>query len=179
MEKHGEKKWSIIAQLVKGRIGKQCRERWHNHLRPDIKVGIYVLFPYLYLFQESSYLIETYIVVMQKDVWTEEEDRVLIEGHAEMGNKWAEIAKRLPGRTENSIKNHWNATKRRQLSGRKCRTKSPRPNSLLHNYIKSLITIEKGSSSSSSISRNISNDDVSEMDFHNMVQDYEIDDVPV
>lgn len=39
VEKHGEKKWSRIAQLVKGRIGKQCRERWHNHLRPDIKVG--------------------------------------------------------------------------------------------------------------------------------------------
>lgn len=75
---------------------------------------------------------------MQKDVWTEEEDRVLIEGHAEIGNKWAEIAKRLPGRTENSIKNHWNATKRRQVSRRKSRTKWPRPTSLLQNYINSL-----------------------------------------
>ena len=74
---------------------------------------------------------------MQKDTWSEEEDRVLIEAHAEIGNKWAEIAKRLPGRTENSIKNHWNATKRRQYSKRKCRSKYPRC-SLLQDYIKSL-----------------------------------------
>ena len=66
------------------------------------------------------------------------EDKILIEAHAEIGNKWAEIAKRLPGRTENSIKNHWNATKRRQLSRRKCRSKYPRQSTLLQNYIKSL-----------------------------------------
>jgi len=74
---------------------------------------------------------------LQKETWSEEEDRVLIEFHKEIGNKWAEIAKRLPGRTENSIKNHWNATKRRQFSKRKCRSKYPRP-SLLQDYIKSL-----------------------------------------
>ena len=75
---------------------------------------------------------------MQKDVWSEEEDRILIKAHAEIGNKWAEIAKRLPGRTENSIKNHWNATKRRQFARRKCRSKYPRQSSLLQDYIKSL-----------------------------------------
>ncbi|CAL0306814.1 unnamed protein product [Lupinus luteus] len=72
-----------------------------------------------------------------KEVWTDEEDKILIQAHAEIGNKWAEIAKRLPGRTENSIKNHWNATKRRQYSKRKCCSKYPR-GTILQDYIKSL-----------------------------------------
>ncbi|KAK7411106.1 hypothetical protein VNO78_02511 [Psophocarpus tetragonolobus] len=109
VEQYGLRKWSHIAKILPGRIGKQCRERWHNHLRPDIK----------------------------KDTWNEQEDKILIEAHAVIGNKWAEIAKRLPGRTENSIKNHWNATKRRQYSKRKCRSKYPR-GTLLQDYIKSL-----------------------------------------
>ncbi|XVE57156.1 hypothetical protein DITRI_Ditri04bG0069300 [Diplodiscus trichospermus] len=116
VERYGVRKWSHIAQMLPGRIGKQCRERWHNHLRPDIK----------------------------KDTWSEEEDKVLIQAHIEIGNKWAEIAKKLPGRTENSIKNHWNATKRRQFSKRKCRSKYPR-GSILQEYIKSL-NLESSSS---------------------------------
>jgi Myb-like DNA-binding domain len=38
VKQHGVRKWSQIAKNLEGRIGKQCRERWHNHLRPDIKV---------------------------------------------------------------------------------------------------------------------------------------------
>ncbi|KAL3642356.1 hypothetical protein CASFOL_013171 [Castilleja foliolosa] len=166
VEKYGERKWSKIAQMLKGRVGKQCRERWHNHLRPDIK----------------------------KEIWTEDEDRVLIEAHAEVGNKWAEIAKKLPGRTENSIKNHWNATKRRQFSRRKCKTKWPKPSSLLQNYIKSLSLEKEGTNSKSRNGNNIPSPTKTDpgvnifknsqenMDFRPaddpMVQDYEFDEVP-
>ncbi|KAI3412639.1 uncharacterized protein J3R85_017079 [Psidium guajava] len=109
VEQFGLTRWSYIAQMLPGRLGKQCRERWHNHLRPNIK----------------------------KDTWSEEEDKILIQAHAEMGNKWSEIAKKLPSRTQNSIKNHWNAAKRRQYTKRKRRSKNPRA-SLLQEYIQSL-----------------------------------------
>lgn len=38
VRQHGERKWAIVSEKLEGRAGKQCRERWHNHLRPDIKV---------------------------------------------------------------------------------------------------------------------------------------------
>lgn len=49
----------------------------------------------------------------QKNAWTEKEDQILVEAHKAFGNKWTKIALKLPGRTENAIKNRWNASKRR------------------------------------------------------------------
>ncbi|KAL0428915.1 UNVERIFIED_CONTAM: Transcription factor R-1 [Sesamum radiatum] len=87
VQKQGNKKWCEIAEHLPGRIGKQCRERWCNHLNPDIN----------------------------KAAWTKEEEMNLIKAHGVYGNKWSEIAKLLPGRTENSVKNHWNCSLKKKL----------------------------------------------------------------
>jgi len=79
-------KWSEIAERIPGRIGKQCRERWFNHLDPSI----------------------------DHSAWTEEEEKVLVSAQAHFGNRWCEIAKLVPGRPENAVKNRWNSAIRKK-----------------------------------------------------------------
>ncbi|KAL3653276.1 hypothetical protein CASFOL_002957 [Castilleja foliolosa] len=89
--KHGEGNWNAVQKHSGlARCGKSCRLRWANHLRPNLKKGAF----------------------------TPEEEQLIIELHAKMGNKWARMAAELPGRTDNEIKNYWNTRiKRRQRAG--------------------------------------------------------------
>jgi len=86
--KYGASRWSLIATHVPGRAGKQCRERWFNHLCPEVKKGD----------------------------WSAEEDETLLRAVAELGSQWSIIVKRMPGRTDNAIKNRYNTIQRRARS---------------------------------------------------------------
>ena len=91
IQQHGVRRWSFLAkQLHTGRLGKQCRERWYNHLDPAINKG----------------------------PWTRDEDDAVMAAYEEMGSKWARIAKAVGnGRTDNAIKNRWNSMLRRVVKG--------------------------------------------------------------
>eukprot|EP00744_Colponema_vietnamica_P001441 GILI01002385.1.p1 GENE.GILI01002385.1~~GILI01002385.1.p1 ORF type:complete len:517 (-),score=176.57 GILI01002385.1:320-1870(-) len=95
VEKEGAKKWAQAAALIPGRSGKQCRERWFNHLNPEVKKGN----------------------------WTPEEDSLIFELYQKLGSHWSEIATHFEGRTENAIKNRFYSTLRR-LSTEKKKRKS-------------------------------------------------------
>ncbi|KAK7281243.1 hypothetical protein RIF29_09042 [Crotalaria pallida] len=77
----------------------------------------------------------------KKDSWTKEEEIILIEAHKTIGNKWAEISRRLPGRTESFVKNYWNATKRRLKSKRQMKKHNKSNGEFLLNYIQEVTTV--------------------------------------
>ena len=78
----------MISKLINNRTGKQCRERWLNHLSPNIN----------------------------KSVWSLEEEMLLLMMHNKLGNKWSELSKYLKGRTDSNIKNKWNLIKRKRIN---------------------------------------------------------------
>jgi len=85
---HGEGRWSALAKAAGlQRCGKSCRLRWVNYLRPDLKRGNI----------------------------TPEEEQVIIDLHARWGNRWSLIAERMPGRTDNEIKNYWRCHLKKKL----------------------------------------------------------------
>ncbi|KAL2254228.1 transcription factor MYB86 [Sesamum indicum] len=89
--KYGHGCWSSVPKLAGlQRCGKSCRLRWINYLRPDLKRGTF----------------------------SQEEENLIIELHAVLGNRWSQIAAQLPGRTDNEIKNLWNSSIKKKLRQR-------------------------------------------------------------
>ncbi|KAF2316757.1 hypothetical protein P3X46_026600 [Hevea brasiliensis] len=119
IRKHGEGCWRTLPQAAGLlRCGKSCRLRWTNYLRPDLKRGNFA----------------------------EDEEDLIIKLHALLGNRWSLIAGRLPGRTDNEVKNYWNSHLRRKLIKMGI---DPNNHRLTHNLPRLQIPQDSGSATSS------------------------------
>ncbi|PIA40549.1 hypothetical protein AQUCO_02500333v1 [Aquilegia coerulea] len=94
---HGKGRWSRIARITGlKRCGKSCRLRWMNYLSPNVKKGDF----------------------------SEEEEDLIIRLHKLLGNRWSLIAGRVPGRTDNQVKNHWNTHLSKKLGVKRVQHKA-------------------------------------------------------
>ncbi|KAK3158574.1 hypothetical protein QOZ80_2AG0138940 [Eleusine coracana subsp. coracana] len=97
---YGHGCWSALpAKAGLNRNGKSCRLRWINYLRPGLKHGMF----------------------------SQEEEETVMSLHAALGNKWSRIARHLPGRTDNEVKNYWNSYLKKRVEGKEAGPRTPAP----------------------------------------------------